>query len=683
MHIERLTIKNFRGLEKISFDAGRGLNVIAGPNAVGKTTILEAIRLCKSLLAQRYSGEAQQVLVSLGAVQNGGVATNAPFALLANDPTKPINIQMIIKLEQDEIDRLKTSVEPLSMMVLQTQLARSINDSATDLTSFLSTPQGQAQLQSAKSAVNEIVKKISISNEYNMDLSLETESGIAKGADINSQIFINFLERSLTPNLTNFNYFTADRALPSGEVAIQLGSGDIQQQIMSHLAQPAVKWGRLKQLIIQNLLLSESGREKLSQEFNLIFDELLPGKKLSGVSFSEQGVLRVLVEEKSSGKIFDIDSMSSGEKGLILTFLTLRLSSNKNTIVMLDEPELHLNAAVCSRITRFMKDRCVEEKGLQLFVCSHSPEIVRDAFEDEKSKLFHLRTSTDITPIYQQDSKEVFEVLNRLGASTSDLLFSRGSVFVEGDHDAIILQAGYADSLQGFKVQPLGGRSEIEKDIPKLQEQEKNGNLTKKQLFIFDRDRNISDLKSSNLVKVYQLERYCIENYLLDEEILFDVISEKSGHPPESRGSFSQQLEEIAIRQLDSHVIASVYNKFEPENAGLRPKEIQLKTIPDAAKILWQRIEKLKDDVTALEETTWVDAFVAECERAHSEFEATWKTDWKKVASGKILIDDLYKEYEIKMSKSEFKKTIISVMSTRKTETWRSINSVLIEYLDK
>ena len=67
MHITRARIQNFRGLEDIEFQPKPGVNVVVGPNAVGKTSVLEALRLTKSLVFGRYREELAHVLQSLGA----------------------------------------------------------------------------------------------------------------------------------------------------------------------------------------------------------------------------------------------------------------------------------------------------------------------------------------------------------------------------------------------------------------------------------------------------------------------------------------------------------------------------------------------------------------------------------------------------------------------------------------
>ena len=41
MHLKSVAIKNFRGLENIQIDFEKGINVIVGPNAIGKTTLLK------------------------------------------------------------------------------------------------------------------------------------------------------------------------------------------------------------------------------------------------------------------------------------------------------------------------------------------------------------------------------------------------------------------------------------------------------------------------------------------------------------------------------------------------------------------------------------------------------------------------------------------------------------------
>ena len=45
MYFEKLTIQNFRGIEKLDLELKPGINILIGDNATGKTTVLEAMTI--------------------------------------------------------------------------------------------------------------------------------------------------------------------------------------------------------------------------------------------------------------------------------------------------------------------------------------------------------------------------------------------------------------------------------------------------------------------------------------------------------------------------------------------------------------------------------------------------------------------------------------------------------------
>jgi hypothetical protein len=384
------------------------------------------------------------------------------------------------------------------------------------------------------------------------------------------------------------------------------------------------------------------------------------------------------MEDAAQQKTFDIDQMSSGEKGLVLTFLFIRLSMEKGGIVLIDEPELHLNAAVQAKLLSFIQRYCVEALSLQVFVCTHSPELVRDAFDMENCGLFHLRSGDDLTPILRQDQRELFEVFERLGSSPADVLFTRGNVYVEGEHDAAILQAGFPVALSGFKVAGLGGRGEIEREAPILQAEEAAGRLQKVQLFILDNDRVQTTLKPSPFVRVHQHERYCLENYLLDADIIYDLLSAHATKPVESRGTFPRGLEDLALSQTAEQSMRQVYGEMAPESPGMRTEDCKDKSFSEAAAILSGRLAGIKGALEMFDKGSWESEFVAKCGQRKSELDTEWRAKWKTVSNGKKIIDDLYVRYQISMKKLEFKKQIIVKMAEKSTDDWRIISDVLV-----
>jgi len=231
--------------------------------------------------------------------------------------------------------------------------------------------------------------------------------------------------------------------------------------------------------------------------------------------------------------------------------------------------------------------------------------------------------------------------------------------------------------LSGYKVTSLGGRNEVENEVKRLQDEDNSGKLAKRQLFIFDNDRKISGLLSTNSVKVSQLQRYCIENYLLDDIVLFDMVSAHAQKTMVSRGEFTQLLEQLALAQLDNVVIRQVYAELEPESPGLRGAEIKGKKLSEVATLLSSRILRLRQQIAEIDIPSWEADFVLSCETKRREVEAEWRLEWKTLASGKQIIDDLYAQFQISMKKIEFKKSIMRRLREKQADSWRIIDQIL------
>src|SRR5207253_1294640 len=91
-------------------------------------------------------------------------------------------------------------------------------------------------------------------------------------------------------------------------------------------------------------------------EFKKIFTYVLKGRSLAAVGLNPIGLLSIKIKDTETNRIFDLDGMSSGEKGLILTSLMITRSVANNGIVLLDEPELHLNPAICRDVLAFLSE---------------------------------------------------------------------------------------------------------------------------------------------------------------------------------------------------------------------------------------------------------------------------------------------------------------------------------------
>ena len=681
MHIKRVWIKNFRALEDIHLDLTSPVSVIVGPNAAGKTTIIEAIRLIKALLTPRTQNEANQVLFALGA-SSPHVPLRFRVQAVARDVGKDVVAGCSFILTEAELQDIQNNLEQITVSIVQSQIGQPFANTDA-LIGFLSSPQGIAMSGAAKQAVETALENIKINKECTLEIKIGPTDGPRAVSDAMHAQFIGFLERRLPPYSTIFTYFPADRALPFGEQPVQLGSPDANAQLESYNSQPQTKFNRLKNLIFSGVIFSPDGKATIDDEFDKIFSGILKGRKLQGFEVNDIGFLNVLIRDLDTQRIFDLDGMSSGEKGLLLTFLIISRSVQTGGIVLLDEPELHLNPAVCKDLLPFLVENYVKSKDLQIIICSHSAEIVATALESENCSLYHLMSPNNISKIQPKDDENVEEVFRRLGASQTDKLLYKGIIFVEGPHDVAILEAGFGLKLRRFKLKYADGKNSIIKAINSLQESEKASPPESPTYFIIDRDEKALGIKSTPGVKVLEWDRRCLENYFIDLDAISKVLMDSDfvKNPLPNQGEVSKLLKDLAFSQLTGMAAKKVYEKSNFENLGSRKNDFVDKDVPEISNALFARISSLKNQLDALDIAEWENNFNAETLAEKTKLEDAWLTTWPVDCDGKRLISDLSKKVTFNMNPKQFKVRLIKEMALQNSDCWKSIDMQLSNLL--
>ncbi|HTC62134.1 MAG TPA: AAA family ATPase [Candidatus Saccharimonadales bacterium] len=677
MHLKSLSVKNFRALEAVDITFEGSVIVIVGPNAVGKTTVLEAIRLAKALLAPRSQQESQQSLVALGALSPFD-PQRLHFDAIARDINSKVEIRCGYRLSSDELGYLDVHINELAANLALRSVGQ-IFAGQSQRIAYLSSPRGKAALKQAEEELNEALETIRTKGRIcNLNVTIDQTSGIIDTGNPVDGVFISSIEQRFSPNLTGFSYFPADRAMPSGEQPVQLGAADAVHQIESYVSQPQLKYMRLKNTMFTAQVTSDLERDELKKEFSRILGGLLKGRNLKEIGINKHGLLSITVQDIETGRMFDLDAMSSGEKGLILTFFLIGRSLADGAIFLLDEPELHLNPAVCKDLLPFLVDNYVTPKNLQGIICSHSPEILAGVFERDVCSLYHLMSERIITKVRQKDQDEISQALRKLGSSETESLLYKATIFVEGEHDVDLLQTGFGDSLRRYKLKELHGRHEVEKQIEALQAAESKGDHVPATYFIFDRDETPSGLRSSGSVKILQWGRRCLENYLIDMDTLMDLLKDVdvTRAPVERSGQVSEMVKELAMNQLVDYVAKKVYLRYGFENPGMRGIETEGKPLSQVAEMLFDRLEIVRSQTGTLTED-WKRKFIEDCDAELKEMRLIWQTKWQEDCDGKRLFGDLQKRIPLKMSVRKFKQKIMSEIQRNRRENWRSMESLL------
>lgn len=142
-----------------------------------------------------------------------------------------------------------------------------------------------------------------------------------------------------------------------------------------------------------------------------------------------------------------IENLSSGEKQIIFrgSFLLKDKNSNKNSIILIDEPEISLHPKWQLKVLEFYKKLFTDDNGKQtsqMFVATHSPFIIHNnnrfndkviiLKKDENGKIYipNDRNFFNWTP--ETKIKEAFKI-------NLNFNFEKSIVFVEGETDEMYL----------------------------------------------------------------------------------------------------------------------------------------------------------------------------------------------------------------------------------------------------
>ena len=149
---------------------------------------------------------------------------------------------------------------------------------------------------------------------------------------------------------------------------------------------------------------------KVVNEINSIFSILELDVKLKGFSKDEK---TMPIFENSAGEEFDINDLSSGEKQLFLRTLSIKMLEPKNSIILIDEPELSLHPKWQQRIIEVYKK--IGENN-QIIIATHSPHILGSVsnenifilYRNEKGKI-EAKTGDELYSSYGQPVDRVLK----------------------------------------------------------------------------------------------------------------------------------------------------------------------------------------------------------------------------------------------------------------------------------
>jgi ABC-type oligopeptide transport system ATPase subunit len=591
MRIRKIRIENFRAIRLLELDNLPDAIVVAGPNGCGKSSLFDAIRLLKSAYGQYNPNEYQSFFQEFQIdVQKLSQEAHRVF----HDPSKPLNIKVEFELASSEREYLQQNAYNLFLNILWGQIqgvsqgpmlgALIINPSTRRAHS--------AAVEEHASKLFEAFQNALKAQRHVAELRMEPGGEpFAEESPVVELIFSLYQPKSLGV----VEYHGPSRNYVREQIGgINLHISDSSQQHKQHaLYNTENKYRNIKtemaQSYICEILAKEAGApvpegRNLNETLNELFKVFFPGKKFLGPIPTETGKLSFPVRLEN-GREHDIDELSSGEKEVLLGYLRLSSNAPKNSIILLDEPELHLNPRLTKGLPRFYQKHLGKILENQLWLTTHSDALLREALEEPAYAVFHMQPAYAVDTGLNQASlisasAEVERVLIDLVGDLATYSPRSKVVILEGGgkskFDVHVVELLFPLFAERVNLVPGGNKYGVKALQALLNEAAEHGKLDARFYSVVDKDYDEPEIVSAE--RQYSWDVYHIENYLLEQNFIREVMNGlKLGGANLTEQEIEDKLRECAEETVDSlvkiqlnqwvhsHLIKCINTGFSPE----------------------------------------------------------------------------------------------------------------------
>ena len=234
------------------------------------------------------------------------------------------------------------------------------------------------------------------------------------------------------------------------------------------------------------------------------------------------------------------------------------------------------------------------------------------------------------------------------------------------------------------RLKDRGGRGLVERDISELQKAEIVGEDIGNHFFIFDNDRKPTSLANSEHIRLLQLNRYCLENFLLDGDILTDLSRNKdfSDNPKQTITETRSIMKSLALMQLDEYAARKVFQEMGLEDICFNMDAVRKIGSTVIAASLNAEIQRMSDIFSEWNRLGFDAEFTRRFETTKADLSTIWEEKWSELCNGKQLFEDLRRNGHLKGDLLRLKKAIIVRMRTDGTDTYNSLEKMLRVLLD-
>lgn len=534
MRIDEIEVLNFRGIRELCLKDLQNTVVIAGANGSGKSCVFDAIRLLKSA----YGGYQQNEWHHWMAEFQINFANNAE-ALRAffQDPNKKLSIKCAFRIHPKEREYLEEHGEDL----VRASVWRLIAPEMYGWSSYNAAPMA-AQYRDREPEVAQQTKDqlAAMMQELSQDTIVgHLWSSAGEGIHFAPSKALEIIFSSFMPGeLGLIDYHGPQRMYTREQVSnVNLDLNASEQQNKQHaLYNYSNKYGQVKTEMassyMKELLSREAGvpvdeQNALSATLKELFSTFFPDKEFLGLKPTPEGGLAFPVRT-SSGAIHDLNELSAGEKEVLYGYLRIRNSAPRFSIILIDEPELHLNPRLVQGLPQFYHQHLGIALDNQIWLVTHSDALLREVVGRPEYSVFHMvgasqdESAPQIVPITMGEAAEraVISLVGDIAAyrpGKKVIIFEGGG---DSEFDVRLATRLFPELASKANAISGGNKLRVRELHDVLDAASKSGTIPFHVYSITDRDGEIDDVSPPR----YKWNVYHIENYLLEAEFIRAIL---------------------------------------------------------------------------------------------------------------------------------------------------------------
>ena len=594
MKIVNLLVENFRAINRVELKELKDMIVIAGPNGCGKSCILDAIRLFKSVYGGYQPNEWHQWL---GEFQINFQRNPKQMASLLKSRTRSSVIEADIELAVDE----RAFIDQNLYSLLETLVWN---------TSFPGT-QGSGRAGSALAAENR-AHQPAVAQRMTELLPLvrkQLQQPLIHGrleirpdgnATTVNNVLLELLFSSFHPKRIGvIDFHGAHRNYSREQLGgINLNLDQDEDRIKTtSLYNYANKYSNIKSEMAAEFV-KQALREKhssgaatlestqsLAETLQELFAIFFPDKKFLGPVPTEDGILDFPVQI-SDGSTHDMNDLSSGEKEILFGYLRLRNSASRFSVVLLDEPELHLNPALVRGLPQFYYKHMGLELENQIGLVTHSDAFLREAVGHAEVRVFHMQhaavSGAANNQIHEiQHGEEIESILLEMVGNLAAYRPGGKVVFFEGEDsefDLNMVSRLFPAIENEINLVSGGNRFRVETLHRTLERSLEAGDIPIKIYSVVDKDSGAQVIPTGDGGRHFSWDVYHIENYLLESTYINEALQRLDISHPElaSLDDIDLRLQQIANDQINKLVL----HKINSEINGKLLKDLKFGSSP-------------------------------------------------------------------------------------------------------